>query len=90
MKLFRMRLVTEAEIMVYAEDGQAAHRLAQHRDTVRQELDNNSFEFWSEGGVEVKSLDEVPEEWKGCIPYGAPNDETVDTLLKGKVDPTDQ
>lgn len=65
MKLYRVTI--EYEVLVAGEDEDDAWNRA--RDSVS---DIQSFEDFPDihVGSEVKSADDIPKDWRGCIPYG--------------------
>lgn len=82
MKLFRVLVTAEVEVIVCAEDEESAREVAEDRDTISQEEMNGNLDYMASLPREVKTLKEVPAHWFGCIPYGAPNDELVEDFLK--------
>ena len=84
-KLYSVRCEKTFEIFVMAEDKADAEKLAlKHADEEGQNLDRD----WDiSSPFVIESIDQVPREWKGSIPWGEEEDRTVTSILSGEKEP---
>jgi len=66
----------EVTIYVWAEDNAEAIDLATSYEAVRDQ-------YWNDLAIpsQVTVKERIDSDWRNCIPYGAPNDETCDELF---------
>jgi len=66
-------------IPVYADSPEWARIIA--RENLEEEMSNGEYEIFAE---EIKTSADIPEEFKGCIPWGVKEEKEIEHYFTGK------